>query len=81
MPGEFQGEIKLLFCEVFLFCEIFKAIMEKFQKIKELEYLVAFQVDCLTRGDWESFDKAENQIKKLEETIIENSEKSASASE
>jgi len=44
--------------------------MEKLQKIKELEYLIAFQADCLAKGDWDSFDRAENQIKKLEEVIV-----------
>jgi hypothetical protein len=48
--------------------------MEKLQKIKELEYLIAFQTDCLIKGDWESFDKTQDRIKKLEEAIIENRE-------
>jgi hypothetical protein len=44
--------------------------MEKLEMIKKLEYLIAFQSDCLARGDWESFDRTENEIKKIEEDII-----------
>lgn len=44
--------------------------MQKLELVKQLEYLIAFQTDCLSRGDWDSFDKAENEIKKIEEAII-----------
>jgi len=44
--------------------------MQKLELVKQLEYLVAFQAECLSSGDWESFDKAEDKIKKLEEAII-----------
>jgi len=44
--------------------------MTKLEIIKQLEYLTAFQADCLSKGDWESFDKAEDEIKKLEKMIV-----------
>jgi len=44
--------------------------MEKLELIKKLEYMIAFQASCLSSGDWENFDKSENQIKKLEEAIL-----------
>lgn len=40
------------------------------ETLKQLEYLIAFQADCLAKGDWDSFDKAENEIKKLEKAIL-----------
>lgn len=49
--------------------------MEEFETIKKLEYLIAFQSDCLNKGDWENFDKAENSIKKLEEVLIDLNKK------
>jgi len=48
--------------------------MQKFKLVKQLEYLVAFQAECLSNGDWDSFDKAEDKIKKLEEAIISRGE-------
>lgn len=44
--------------------------MSKFEMIKKLEYLVAFQSNCLEQGDWENFDRLENSIKKLESKIL-----------
>ncbi len=44
--------------------------MSKFELLKQLEYLIAFQANCLASGDWESFDKTENEIKRIEEKII-----------
>jgi len=44
--------------------------MQKFELIKQLEYLIAFQTNCLSSGDWDSFDNAEDKIKKLEEAIM-----------
>jgi hypothetical protein len=44
--------------------------MSKLELIKQLEYLIAFQASCLANGDWESFDKAENNIQKIEEKIL-----------
>jgi hypothetical protein len=44
--------------------------MTKLEIIKQLEYLTAFQADCLTKGDWDSFDKAEEEIKRLEKAIV-----------
>lgn len=45
--------------------------MEEFEVVKKLEYLVAFQNECLNRGDFENFDRSENAIKKLEEILID----------
>lgn len=44
--------------------------MSKFELIKKLEYLVAFQTNCLQSGNWETFDKVENEIKKLERELL-----------
>jgi hypothetical protein len=51
--------------------------MERLNLLKQLEYLIAFQSDCLAKGDWESFDKTENEIKKLEKAILKEQEKKA----
>ena len=45
--------------------------MSKLEVLKKLEYLIAFQSQCLARGDWEDFDKTEGQVKELEEWILE----------
>lgn len=50
--------------------------MRKIELIKKLEYLIAFQSNCLLGGDWESFDRTENEIKKLEEKLTSWNEKS-----
>lgn len=44
--------------------------MTKFEMVKELEYLIAFQSTCLQKGDWEAFDHLEDSIKKLESNIL-----------
>jgi len=44
--------------------------MKKLELLKQLEYMIAFQSDCLAKGDWDSFDRTENQIKRLEEAIL-----------
>lgn len=44
--------------------------MSKFEMIKKLEYLIAFQSNCLQKGDWKDFDLLENSIKKLEREIL-----------
>ena len=44
--------------------------MTKFEMVKQLEYLIAFQSDCLQKGDWEVFDRLEDSIKKLERMIL-----------
>jgi hypothetical protein len=44
--------------------------MSKLELIKQLEYFIAFQANCLANGDWDSFDKVENDIKRLEEKIL-----------
>jgi hypothetical protein len=44
--------------------------MKEFELIKQLEYLTAFQNDCLNKGDWNNFDKTEESIKKIEEALI-----------
>ena len=49
--------------------------MQKLELIKQLESLVAFQTDCLANGDWDSFDKAQDSIKKIEEAILGSEEK------
>jgi hypothetical protein len=44
--------------------------MSKFELIKKLEYMVAFQANCLADGDWDGFDKTEGVIKDLEKKIL-----------
>ncbi len=44
--------------------------MSKFELIKKLKYLVAFQANQFSSGNWEDADLAENEIKKLEEKIL-----------
>jgi len=44
--------------------------MSKLEMLKKLEYLVAFQVECLEGGNWDDFDKAESKIRDLENKII-----------
>lgn len=43
---------------------------KKLELVKKLESLVAFQKDCLSQDDWDSYDRLENEIKKLEEEIV-----------
>ena len=38
--------------------------------IKKLEYLIAFQSNCLQKGDWVDFDLLEDSIRKLELEIL-----------
>ena len=45
--------------------------MTKLELLKKLEYLIAFQADRLQTGDWESFDRAENEVKKIEEKLVQ----------
>jgi hypothetical protein len=49
--------------------------MQKLELIKQLESLIAFQTDCLASGDWDSFDRTQDTIKKLEEAILSSEEK------
>lgn len=44
--------------------------MNKFELLKKLESLVAFQTTCLAEGKWEDFDDAEGLVKKLEKQIL-----------
>lgn len=44
--------------------------MSKLELIKQLEYLSAFQAECLRNKDWESFDKAEIEISELETRLL-----------
>ncbi|MEI7890417.1 MAG: hypothetical protein WCI36_00450 [bacterium] len=44
--------------------------MSKFELIKKLEYLIAFQSNCLQKGDWKDFDLLEDSIKRLESEIL-----------
>lgn len=50
--------------------------MSKLEMIKKLEYLVAFQSNCLEQGDWDNFDRLENSIKTLEKNILQINNKS-----
>lgn len=45
--------------------------MSKLELLKKLEYLVAFQVECLKEGNWEDYDRVEGKIKELEIKIVE----------
>jgi hypothetical protein len=47
-----------------------KTKMSKFELLKQLEYLIAFQTNCLASGDWDSFDRTEDKIKEIEEQIV-----------
>lgn len=42
----------------------------KIELIKKLENMVSFQKDCLDSGDWNDFDKIENEIEELESKIV-----------
>lgn len=44
--------------------------MSKLELLRKLEHLITFQKDCLDRGDWDTFDKVENEIKRIEESIL-----------
>ncbi len=44
--------------------------MSRFELLKKLEYLVAFQTNCLNEGNWEIFDEIENAIEKLEKKLL-----------
>jgi len=44
--------------------------MSQFEMLKKLEYLVAFQTNCLNEGNWETFDKIENEIEKIEKELL-----------
>jgi hypothetical protein len=46
--------------------------MSKFEMLKQLEYLIAFQVNCLNEGNWEDFDRTQDRIKNLEDQILNN---------
>ncbi|MFZ2975970.1 MAG: hypothetical protein WA055_05095 [Candidatus Moraniibacteriota bacterium] len=48
---------------------------EKTTQLKKLEALVLFQKECLNGEDWDDYDKAENEIKKLEKEIVSIEEK------
>lgn len=43
----------------------------KFDLLKKLEYLVAFQAGCLSNNNWEAFDEAEREVKELERQVLE----------
>ena len=43
---------------------------KKLELVKKLESMVAFQKDCLDSGSWDDYDKAESEIKKLEDKIV-----------
>ncbi|MBU2028414.1 hypothetical protein KJ761_00805 [Patescibacteria group bacterium] len=44
--------------------------MSQFELLKKLEYLVAFQANCLNEGNWDTFDKIEGEIEKLEKELL-----------
>lgn len=48
--------------------------MLKLDLLKKLEYLIAFQFERLESRDWDSFDRAEEEVKKIEENIIHSRE-------
>lgn len=45
---------------------------DQFETVKRLECMIAFQNNCLREGNWEDFDLAENEVKRLEEKIVSN---------
>ncbi|MDD3487215.1 MAG: hypothetical protein PHF35_02455 [Candidatus Moranbacteria bacterium] len=51
--------------------------MTRLEMVKQLEFLIAFQAECLAKGDWESFDNTENEIKKIERVILDEKQKTA----
>lgn len=48
--------------------------MSKLELLKKLEYMVAFQNSCLNEGNWDDFDKSEEEIKKLEKNLLTESQ-------
>jgi len=44
--------------------------MSKLELLKKLEYMVAFQSNCLNEGRWDDFDKTEGEIRRLEKSIL-----------
>lgn len=45
--------------------------MSKFEMLKKLEHLVAFQSLCLSDGHWDEFDLTEKEVKRLESEILQ----------
>jgi hypothetical protein len=45
-------------------------VQQKIELVKKLKYYAAFQKECLDAGNWDDYDKLENEIKKLEETLV-----------
>lgn len=48
--------------------------MSKFEMLKKLEHLVAFQSLCLADGHWDEFDLTEREVKRLESEILQATE-------
>lgn len=44
--------------------------MSQLEILKRLETMIAFQQVCLAQGNWDEFDRAENEVKKLEADIL-----------
>lgn len=44
--------------------------MSQFELLKKLEYLVAFQTNCLNEGNWDIFDRIESEIEKIEKELL-----------
>jgi hypothetical protein len=53
--------------------------MSKFEIVKKLEHLIAFQASCLSEGWWKEFDITENEVKETEESILRWGEKNRNA--
>ena len=48
--------------------------MSKFEMLKKLEHLVAFQSLCLADGHWDEFDRTESEVKRLESQILQEAQ-------
>ncbi len=44
--------------------------MSKIEMLKRLKYLIAFQANSFSSGNWKEADLAENEIEKLEGQIL-----------
>ncbi len=44
--------------------------MSKIEILKRLKYLIAFQANSFSSGNWKEADLAENEIEKLEGQIL-----------
>lgn len=44
--------------------------LEKSELISQLKSMVFFQKECLDKGEWDDFDRAETQIRRIEREIV-----------